>query len=97
TNTIAAEFKGWSPEVTALITQADSSITPRKINALPDTHRWKRQSGITLIGDAAHLMAPSGEGANLAMFDGSELAQAIIEQPNDIETAFAQYEQALFP
>ena len=42
-------------------------------------------------------MTPAGEGANLAMFDGSELAQAIIEHPNDIETAFAQYEQALFP
>lgn len=97
TNTIAAEFKGWSPEVTALITQADSSITPRKINALPDTHRWKRQSGITLIGDAAHLMAPSGEGANLAMLDGAELAELIAEHPNDIDKAIALYEEKMFP
>lgn len=75
--TIANEFKGWPNEITALITEAESSITPRKINALPDEHRWQRRQGVTLIGDAAHLMAPSGEGANLAMLDAAELAESI--------------------
>jgi hypothetical protein len=40
---------------------------------------------------------PSVESANLAMFDGAELAKAIAAHPGDIEAALTAYEEALFP
>lgn len=95
--TILAEFKGWAPEITALLTESDSNIVARKINALPDKHRWEPKSGITLIGDAAHLMAPSGEGANLAMLDGAELAEGIAKNYNYFDEVIKEYESQMFP
>ena len=93
---VAAEFDGWATVLTALITDGETTPIARPIYTLPDAHRWERTPGVTLLGDAAHLMAPSGEGANLAMFDGSELAQAIAAHPDDIEAALTTYEQSMF-
>jgi len=95
---IAAEFDGWAPELTALITDCDAGPVMRPIYALPIGHRWDRVPGVTLLGDAAHLMSPfAGEGANLAMFDGAELGKAIAASQGDIEAALSAYEEALFP
>jgi 2-polyprenyl-6-methoxyphenol hydroxylase-like FAD-dependent oxidoreductase len=94
---VAAEFDGWAPALTALITDGETAPVPRMIYTLPSGHRWDRVPGVTLLGDAAHLMPPSGEGANLAMLDGAELGKAIAAHPGDIETALAAYEAALFP
>ena len=94
---VAAEFEGWAPALTALITDSETDPVPRAIHALPVEHRWDRLAGVTLLGDAAHLTAPSGEGANLAMFDGAELAKAIAAHPGDVEAALAAYEAELFP
>lgn len=92
---VAAEFEGWAPHLTALITDGETAPVARMIHTLPDGHRWERVPGVTLLGDAAHLMRPSGDGANLAMLDGSELAGAIADRPGDIEAAFTAYEEAL--
>ena len=93
---VAAEFDGWAPALTALITDGETALVPRMIYALPDRHRWDRVPGVTLLGDAAHLMPPSGEGANLALFDGAELGHAITTHPDDIEAALTVYEEAMF-
>jgi 2-polyprenyl-6-methoxyphenol hydroxylase-like FAD-dependent oxidoreductase len=94
---IAEEYDGWAPELTALITDSETDPVPRPIHALPVEHSWARVPGVTLLGDAAHLMIPSGEGANLAMYDGAELAKAIAANPGDVEAALIAYEKDLFP
>ena len=94
---VAAEFDGWAPELTALITESDTPPVPRPLHALPDEHRWSHVPGVTLLGDAAHLTPPGGEGANLAMFDAAELALAIAAHPADVDAAVSAYEAAMFP
>ncbi|WP_199511304.1 FAD-dependent oxidoreductase [Nucisporomicrobium flavum] len=94
---IAGEFAGWAPELTALITHGDTPLVPRPIYALPADHHWQRAPGVTLLGDAAHLAPPNGEGANVAMLDGAELGRAIAAHPGDAEAALAEYEHGLFP
>ncbi|MFE6667388.1 FAD-dependent oxidoreductase [Streptomyces sp. NPDC057697] len=94
---IAQEFDGWAPELTALITDGDTAPVLRPHHALPTGHRWDRVPGATLLGDAAHLTIPNGEGANLAMYDGAELGKAIAGHPDDIERALTEYEEAMFP
>ncbi|GAA4788071.1 NAD(P)/FAD-dependent oxidoreductase [Streptomyces ziwulingensis] len=94
---IAAEFEGWAPELTALITDGESAPVLRALHTLPVEHRWDRVPGVTLLGDAAHLMIPSGEGANLAMYDAAELGKALAAHPEDVEAALAAYERDLFP
>lgn len=94
---VAKEFDGWAPELTALITDGETAPVLRTLNTLPTGHRWDRVPGVTLLGDAAHLMIPSGEGANLAMYDGAELGNALAAHPDDTEAALTEYERALFP
>lgn len=94
---IAQEFNGWAPELIELITGSDTAPVLRLLYALPIGQRWDRVPGVTLIGDAAHLAGPNGEGANLAMYDGAELGKFIAAYPNDLEVALTEYEQAMFP
>ena len=55
---------GWSSDLLEFLRSYDeSSLVLRNIYALPVPTTWKTHPGLTLIGDAAHLMSPfAGEG-----------------------------------
>jgi hypothetical protein len=94
---VVDEFDGWSPLLTAFVTESDAEPWLRPIYALPVGLRWDRTPGVTLVGDAAHLMSPfAGQGANLAMYNGADLASELVKQL-DIEVGLAAYEERLFP
>ena len=92
---LAAQFPGWSEELLAMIRECDNRITLLPLYALPIGHRWANRPGITLLGDAAHVMSPfSGEGVNLAMTDAADLAEALTEG-DDWTSAVEAYEATM--
>lgn len=76
-------------------------LTPRALFELPVDFKWPHRSGVTLIGDAAHLMTPfAGVGVNVGMTDALLLAKGIIaaaKGKKDVGSAIQEYEKDLFP
>jgi len=71
-------FADWSPRLKHLLEVAEDRFVLRPLSRLPFEHRWQTRPGLTLLGDAAHLMTPfAGQGANLAMLDAVDLAHCL--------------------
>ncbi|MGI5253623.1 FAD-dependent oxidoreductase [Actinacidiphila glaucinigra] len=87
---------GWDPRFTALIAACDDMVVPRSITSLPVGLTWPSTPGVTLVGDAAHLMPPVGEGANMALLDGALLGLALAAHPDDFPAAVREYEREMF-
>lgn len=86
-------FAGWAPALKEII-DTGAFIAVRPLYALPVGHRWTSRPGLTLIGDAAHLMSPfSGEGVNLALADAVDLAVALTSGRG--WQAVAEYEELM--
>ncbi|KAM0794535.1 putative monooxygenase [Usnea florida] len=74
------EYRDWADELKGLIVHADPDIVPRPFYMHPPDFSWISKRGLTLLGDAAHLMTPfAGEGVNLALHDALDLSKAIVE------------------
>jgi len=86
-------FAGWAPKLTYLIEKGDL-LAVRQLHALPIGHSWTSRPGLTLLGDAAHLMSPfAGEGVNLALADAADLAEALVS--GEGWAAVTRYEAAM--
>ncbi|WP_106436087.1 FAD-dependent oxidoreductase [Streptomyces sp. PsTaAH-124] len=89
-------LSGWDPRFTALVAACDDEVVPRSLTTLPTGLTWPPAPDITLLGDAAHLMPPVGEGANMALLDGALLALALAAHPDDFPAAVREYEDEMF-
>ncbi|MFJ9776399.1 FAD-dependent oxidoreductase [Kitasatospora sp. NPDC101157] len=89
-------FDGWDERLRYLLRGGDHDFTSRPLFVLPAAHTWRHVPGLTLLGDAAHLMPPVGLGANLAMLAAADLAHALVTEP-DLDTAVRAYEHLMLP
>ncbi|KAB8073134.1 hypothetical protein BDV29DRAFT_176156 [Aspergillus leporis] len=93
----------WGTAIKELVTVAcneetndnpGATLDIKPLYMLPIGTSWEHKPGVTVIGDAAHLMCPwAGEGVNLAMWDSLLLARAIIkayESANQERTLFQE-------
>ncbi|KAK7906376.1 hypothetical protein PG985_016382 [Apiospora marii] len=73
------EFRSWAPELRELIASFDEArVWPRSLVMLPTGIKWDSRPGVTVLGDAAHVMCPFvGLGVNAAMGDAMGLADEI--------------------
>jgi 2-polyprenyl-6-methoxyphenol hydroxylase-like FAD-dependent oxidoreductase len=93
-NTLLGQWGPKAKELVEVACEEDSAhnsvekVDIRPVYGFPIGHTWEHKLGTTLIGDAAHLMPPSGEGVNIGMWDAAMLTDAIIRthrnSPEDI-------------
>jgi 2-polyprenyl-6-methoxyphenol hydroxylase-like FAD-dependent oxidoreductase len=84
-----------------IVFESKDHLVPRTLYELPVGLTWQSRSGVTLIGDAAHLMTPfAGVGVNVGMTDSLVLAQEIVaawEGEKSLDDAIESYEKEMFP
>ncbi|KAJ8062770.1 hypothetical protein OCU04_008028 [Sclerotinia nivalis] len=88
-----------------LIFEASDSLLSRALYMLPVGFKWPSRPGVTLLGDAAHLMTPfAGVGVNVAMNDAMLLAHTLSKQRDNfamdlegsLKQAVGEYEEQMF-
>ncbi|MEU0029269.1 NAD(P)/FAD-dependent oxidoreductase [Streptomyces sp. NPDC006335] len=94
-SSLLALFDGWAAPVLELLRHG-TTFVHRPFYALPVSHTWAHVPGVTLLGDAAHLMPPLGAGANLAMLEGAELAESLATGLDDPDNAVRVFEERMW-
>ncbi|MEU5896483.1 MULTISPECIES: NAD(P)/FAD-dependent oxidoreductase [unclassified Streptomyces] len=94
---LLALFDGWTAPALDLLRHG-TAFLHRPLYVLPVSHTWTHVPGVTLLGDAAHLMPPLGAGANLAMLEGAELAESITTAsgPGELDEAVRAFEERMW-
>ncbi|KAJ5186447.1 hypothetical protein N7449_011211 [Penicillium cf. viridicatum] len=89
-------------ELKRMILESTDKLIPRPLYMLPVGIKWDPRPGVTLLGDAAHLMTPfAGVGVNAAMLDALELGKTLVSLKMgkfpSLSKAIEKYERELFP
>ena len=89
----------WDPSIRSLLELQDKSLTSgmRIYSASPEIGSWETSPHITVLGDAIHLMSPSGGvGAVAALNDAAALARIITDEQGVLSVESIQnYEQMM--
>ena len=98
-------FSDCHEDLKRVIAESSDGLIPRQLYMLPVGLKWAPRSGVTLLGDAAHLMTPfAGVGVNVALTDALELAQALLKRKDafdsdvsgNVDAALKEYEGPMF-
>jgi 2-polyprenyl-6-methoxyphenol hydroxylase-like FAD-dependent oxidoreductase len=82
---VQSYFADCGEELKRVVLESKDVLIPRKCWMMPVGVSWKSRQGVTLLGDAAHLMTPfAGVGVNVAMQDALDLAKAIIARKESV-------------
>ncbi len=94
---IKDSFQDWSPELLEILTDVEDKVVRWPVSVMPPNSTWQTQAGLTMLGDAAHVMPPfTGKGVNLALYDALQLAQAITANPAaELTEAIAGFEKRM--
>jgi 2-polyprenyl-6-methoxyphenol hydroxylase-like FAD-dependent oxidoreductase len=100
---VAEQFEDWPPELRKPFDGVRGDVTRRQLYMLPVDFTWAHRKGVTLLGDAAHLMSPfSGIGVNTAFYDALLLSRQIADfvesrgSDDDLDKFVAKYEKEMF-
>jgi 2-polyprenyl-6-methoxyphenol hydroxylase-like FAD-dependent oxidoreductase len=94
-SSVLALYEGWAAPVLELLRRGTAFVR-RHLYVLPVSHTWTHVPGVTLLGDAAHLMPPLGVGANLAMLEGAELAESVAAASGDLDGVVRAFEEQMW-
>ncbi|SDM58965.1 FAD-dependent oxidoreductase [Nonomuraea jiangxiensis] len=91
------EFQDWSPRMRSVLDEVETTFVWWPLYTVPVEQRWRPRSGLTLIGDAAHVMPPfTGQGVNMGLLDALELVTVLTSGEHaDLDSAIGAYESAM--
>ncbi|KAI0181276.1 FAD/NAD(P)-binding domain-containing protein [Hypoxylon sp. FL1284] len=102
---VLEQMYDWCPQLREAVEKSQEGVCdPKNLYMLPVGWNWEHRRGVTLIGDAAHLMSPfTGEGVNVAFDDCLKLAAAIIRAVqtdgglDGLDAEVKAFEEEMFP
>lgn len=90
------EFSKWDSVWLELAENVSLPLLLRPQYCMPLDQSWNTLPNLTILGDAAHPMPPSGEGVNLAMLDSLDLSDYLTNGDfKDIHAAIEAYEKQM--
>ena len=98
---VDAFFKHVHPDLQRVFLEATDEVVPRALYELPVGFGWVHREGVTLAGDAAHLMTPfAGVGVNVGMEDAMVLGREVVQAwrgKKGLDDAVRAFEKEMVP